>query len=153
MAPRQLPKPNFLEMIQITPTITIDERDITFEFVRSSGPGGQNVNKVATAVQLRFDVAAADLPADVRQRLARLAGQRLTQDSILLIEARRFRTQEQNRQDALDRLVTLLRRAAAKPKTRRKTKPTGASRERRLAAKRRRSQIKQQRGSVKPTEE
>ncbi|MEW5961028.1 MAG: alternative ribosome rescue aminoacyl-tRNA hydrolase ArfB [Chloroflexota bacterium] len=140
-------------MIQITPMIAIDERDLIFEFVRSSGPGGQNVNKVATAVQLRFDVTAAGLPLEMRDRLARLAGQRLTQDGLLLIEARRFRTQEQNRQDALDRLAALLRRAAQKPTPRRKTNPTLTAKERRLAGKRRRSQTKQRRGSVRPIEE
>jgi ribosome-associated protein len=139
-------------MIQITLTLAIDERDIQFDFVRASGPGGQNVNKVASAVQLRYDVGAAELPEDMQDRLRRLAGRRLTEEGTLIIEARRFRTQEQNRQDAVDRLVELLRRAAEKPKRRRQTKPKRAARERRLAAKRRRSQAKQRRGRVRPDE-
>jgi ribosome-associated protein len=130
-------------MIPITPTITLDDSEIHYEFVRAAGPGGQNVNKVATAVQLRFDVAhSPSLPEDVRRRLIRLAGKRLTGEGVLVIEARRFRTQEQNRQDALDRLVALIRRAAEPPKPRRQTKPTAASQERRLRSKRRRSEIK-----------
>jgi ribosome-associated protein len=130
-------------MIPITPTITLDDSEIHYEFVRAAGPGGQNINKVATAVQLRFDVAhSPSLPEDVRRRLIRLAGKRLTGEGVLVIEARRFRTQEQNRQDALDRLVALIRRAAEPPKPRRQTKPTAASQERRLRSKRRRSEIK-----------
>lgn len=130
-------------MISITPTLTLDESEIQYEFIRAAGPGGQNVNKVATAVQLRFDVAgSASLPETVRQRLVRLAGKRLTTEGVLVIEARRFRTQEQNRQDALDRLIALIRRGAEPPKPRRQTKPTAASQERRLKSKRRRSEIK-----------
>jgi ribosome-associated protein len=130
-------------MIPITPALTLDESEIQYEFVRAAGPGGQNVNKVATAVQLRYDVAhSPSLPEAVRQRLTRLAGKRLTGEGVLVIEARRFRTQEQNRQDALDRLVALLRRAAEPPKPRRPTRPTAASQERRLKGKRRRSEIK-----------
>jgi ribosome-associated protein len=130
-------------MIHIARNIALDESEIQIEFTRASGPGGQNVNKVATAARLRFDVRhSPSLPDDVRQRLIRLAGQRVTANGVLVIEARRFRTQERNRQDALDRLVALIRQAAAKPKRRRKTQPTLASRQRRLEGKRRRSQIK-----------
>jgi ribosome-associated protein len=132
-------------MIQITNTIAIDESNIQEEFIRASGPGGQNVNKVATAVQLRFDVRNSSLPSDVRARLARLAGKRITEDGILIIEARRFRTQERNRQDALQRLIELVRKAAEKPKPRRKTKPPLASKQRRLESKRHRSKIKKMR--------
>jgi ribosome-associated protein len=131
-------------MIRVTGTIAIDEREIHQQFIRASGPGGQNVNKVATAVQLRFDAAhSPSLPEDVRNRLLHLAGRRLTKEGYLVIDARRFRTQEQNRQDALARLVDLIRRAAQKPKIRKRTKPTLASRERRLERKRRRSKTKQ----------
>ena len=132
-------------MIPITPAIALDENEIQYEFVRASGPGGQNVNKVATAVQLRFDVANSSLPADVRKRLTRLAGKRLTDEGILILEAQRYRTQERNRQDALDRLVALIRRATEKPKPRRQTQPTLASQQRRLESKRRRSGIKRTR--------
>ena len=135
-------------MIQVTPTIALDESELTLEFIRASGPGGQNVNKVATAVQLRFDVAnSPSLTDDVRERLMRLAGRRMTKDGVLIIEARRFRTQEQNQQDAIERLVELVRQAAKKPRVRRKTRPTLASRRRRLEAKRRRSQKKRLRRS------
>jgi ribosome-associated protein len=128
---------------------TIDEKELQWVFVQSSGPGGQNVNKVATGVQLRFDVAhSASLPEDVRSRLARLAGWRFTQDGVLIIEAKRYRTQEKNRQDALKRLADLLEKASEKPKIRRKTKPTLASRQQRLAKKRRRSEIKLLRGET-----
>jgi ribosome-associated protein len=125
----------------------IDEKELQWAFVQSSGPGGQNVNKVATAVQFRFDVAhSASLPEDVRGRLARLAGWRMTQDGVLIIEAKRYRSQEKNRQDALKRLADLLQKASEKPKTRRKTKPTLASQQQRLAKKRRRSEVKRLRG-------
>ena len=135
-------------MIQITSTLALDESELTLEFIRASGPGGQNVNKVATAVQLRFDVAnSPSLTDDVRERLVRLAGRRMTKDGVLIIEARRFRTQEQNQQDAIERLVELVRQAAKRPRVRRKTRPTAASRRRRLEAKRRRSEKKRLRRS------
>jgi ribosome-associated protein len=131
------------EMINITSSIAIDEKEIREEFIRSSGPGGQNVNKVATAVQLRFDVAnSSSLPGEVKERLLRLAGKKVTEGGILIIDARRFRTQEKNRQDALERLVKLIQKAAQKPKVRHKTKPTAASQQRRVEEKRNRSKIK-----------
>ena len=130
---------------QITPTITIDERDIQEEFIHASGPGGQHVNKVATAVQLRFNVAHSSLPQEVQERLSLLAGNRITADGVLVIEAKRFRSQERNRQDALERLIELVRKAAQRPKKRRKTKPTLASHQRRVANKRHRGKIKKQR--------
>ena len=129
--------------IPITDTIAIDEREIEESFVRSSGPGGQNVNKLATAVQLRFDVRRSpSLPNDVALRLMRLAGSRMTKDGVLIIIAQRHRTQERNRDDAQRRLIDLIREAATPPKERRATKPTKASRERRLQGKSRHSQIK-----------
>ena len=130
-------------MIRITETISIGENEIREEFVLASGPGGQNVNKVATAVKLRFDAAhSPSLPEDVRDRLVRLAGKRLTDEGVIVIHARRFRSQDKNRQDARERLVALICKAAQRPKPRRKTRPTPASIERRLEDKRRRSQIK-----------
>jgi ribosome-associated protein len=133
-------------VIKITPNIAIEENEIEESFIRASGPGGQKLNKTATAVQLRFDVAnSPSLPNRVRERLMRLAGNRLTDEGELIIEARQFRTQEQNRQDARARLVKLIRQATRKPKTRRKTSPTAASQERRLQKKRRRSEIKRRR--------
>jgi ribosome-associated protein len=133
-------------MIEITQQISIDESELRFDFVRSSGPGGQNVNKVASAVQLRFDVAnSPSLPEEVRQRLFQIAAHRINKDGVLIIEASQFRTQEQNRQEAIERLVELIRRAAHKPRPRKKTRPTAASIERRLEKKRRRGEKKQRR--------
>ena len=138
-----------MRTISVTPLIAIDEDEITLDFIRASGPGGQNVNKVATAVQLRFDVKhSPNLPDDVRARLVSLGGRRITDDGILVIEAKRFRTQDRNRQDALDRLMALVRKAAERPKPRIKTKPSTASKKRKLEAKRHRSRIKQMRRPV-----
>jgi ribosome-associated protein len=134
-------------MIEITPSLQIDERELQIDFVRASGPGGQNVNKVATAAQLRFDVRASSLPEDVKQRLNRLGGNRMTSEGLLLIEAKRFRTQEKNREDALRRFIELVRKSLLKPKARRKTKPTQASKEERLKEKKRRGEIKKMRQS------
>jgi ribosome-associated protein len=140
-------------MIKVTESIVLDENEIREEFVRASGPGGQNVNRVATAVQLRFDIANSDsLPKDVRQRLLCLGGSRVSREGVLIIDARRFRTQEQNRRDARERLISLLKKAAEKPKPRRKTKPSAAKQHKRLERKRYRSRIKRQRQSVDPDE-
>ncbi len=134
-------------MISVTPHISLDESELEFAFVRSSGPGGQNVNKVATAVQLRFDVARSpSLPDDVRARVMARAGAKLTREGVLVLTARRFRTQERNRADAVARLVELIRAAATPPKRRRKTKPTRASKQQRVDQKRRRSSTKRLRG-------
>src|SRR6266436_2167974 len=130
-------------MIAITDTLSLDEDELEETFIRASGPGGQNVNKLSSAVQLRFDVRGSpSLPTAVRTRLERLAGRRLTREGVLVITAQRHRTQERNRTDALDRLIELIQRAAVAPIPRRPTKPTKGSRERRLESKKRRSSIK-----------
>jgi ribosome-associated protein len=139
--------------IEVTRTIAIPEEELRWSFIRASGPGGQKVNKTASAVQLRFDAAASSaLPEEVRQRLLRLAGRRATAEGVLVIEAQRFRTQERNREDALERLVRLIRRAAARPKKRKPTRPTEASRRERREAKERRSRTKRLRRSPDDTE-
>jgi ribosome-associated protein len=133
-------------MIRVTPAITLDERAIEESFIRASGPGGQNVNKVSTAVQLRVDLDRAGLPPAVRARLERLAGHRLTQQGEVLITAQRHRTQDRNRAEAMEMLLSLIRQAAVAPVRRVATKPTAGSRRRRLADKAHRSRIKQVRG-------
>jgi ribosome-associated protein len=130
-------------MIQVTPAIALQDDELVEAFVRSSGPGGQNVNKVSSAVQLRFDVRQSpSLPNDVANRLMQLAGKRLTKDGVIVIIAQRHRTQERNRADARERLFDLIREAAVPPVKRRATKPTRASRQRRIEGKKHRSQVK-----------
>ena len=143
-----------MHMLYVSNSIQIHEEDLQESFIRASGPGGQNVNKVATAVQLRFDAAhCRSLSDDVRQRLARLAGRRMTVEGMLIIDARRFRTQERNRSDALDRLITLIRKAAERPKTRRKTRVSAAAKKRRVEAKRQRGGTKKLRRPVGSSDE
>jgi ribosome-associated protein len=139
-------RPSLAAVIRISHDIALDENDFEVSFVRASGPGGQNVNKLSTAVQLRYQVARANLAPDAEARLARLAGQRLTKDGEIVIHAQRFRTQERNRQDAIDRLVELFREASVRPKRRRATRPTFASKQRRLEGKKIRGKVKSMRG-------
>jgi len=133
-------------MIRVTDTIAIDDRELDERFVRASGPGGQNVNKVSTAVELRFDVRGSSLPYDVKQRLMTLAGSRMSMEGVLLIDSREHRTQVQNREAARARLVAMLQQAAKRPKTRRPTKPKRAAKEQRLESKRQRGEVKTLRG-------
>jgi ribosome-associated protein len=135
-------------MLRISRDLTIDENDIDISFVRASGPGGQNVNKLSTAAQLRFDTGRVALAPDAVARLNWLAGSRMTKDGVIVIHAQRFRTQERNRADAIDRLLELLREAAIRPTPRRPTKPTLGSKKRRIEGKKRRSDVKAKRGSV-----
>jgi ribosome-associated protein len=130
-------------MIEITPNLSLDESELSFDFIRASGPGGQNVNKVASAIKLYFDVRASpSLPEDVKERLEILAGNRMTADGVLVINARRYRTQEQNRLDAVQRLVALIQKALEPPKPRKRTRPSAAARAARLEEKKRRGFIK-----------
>jgi len=136
-------------MIRVTDTISINEDEIKFNFIRASGPGGQNINKVSTAVQLRFNVRnSPSLPEEVRRRLIQIAGKRVTEDGILIIEAKQQRTQERNKQDAINKLVALIREAAKEPKERKKTKPDKNAIQRRLDEKRKQSEKKESRKKI-----
>ncbi len=137
-----------MQLIAINDTIVIREEELRLEFVQASGPGGQNVNKVASAVQLRFDTRSPSLTEGVRLRLLRIANKRVGKDGVLLIEAKRYRSQEQNRQDAIRRLVELIRQASIPPKVRRKTRPSAAAKQKRLEAKRKRGEVKRLRGKA-----
>jgi len=135
-------------MLRISPALSINEDDLDISFVRASGPGGQNVNKLSTAALLRWDSRSATMPEDMAARLAILSGRRMTKDGVIVIQADRYRTQERNRQDAIDRLVELLRDAAVRPKPRRATRPTLGSKKRRLEGKKHRGDVKAMRGRV-----
>ncbi|MFY9550499.1 MAG: alternative ribosome rescue aminoacyl-tRNA hydrolase ArfB [Thermoanaerobaculia bacterium] len=139
-------------MLHVTPEISIREHEVDERFVRASGPGGQNVNKVSTAVELRYDVGASSLPEDVKERLRTLAGKRMTSEGVLLIDSREHRTQAQNRSAARERLAELVRQAAARPKKRKKTRPSKAAHERRIVSKVRRARVKAHRGRVRGEE-
>jgi ribosome-associated protein len=135
-------------MIKVTDNISLHENEIQVDFVQASGPGGQNVNKTASQAQLRFDAKSASLPEEVRSRLFRIAKNRITAEGVLIIEAKRYRSQERNRADAVDRLVALIRAAAEVPKTRHKTQPSMTARRKRLESKQHRSKIKQMRRRI-----